>query len=67
MGMDKRCTYEHTYFGTVNGKDGKPFKTRSGGVMKLHDLIQMAKDEARKKLAESNFGVDFDDNEKEEE
>ena len=66
MGMDKRCTYEHTYFGTVNGKDGKPFKTRSGGVMKLHDLIQMAKDEARKKLAESNFGVDFDDNEKEE-
>lgn len=66
MGMDKSTTYEHTYFGTVNGKDGKPFKTRSGGVMKLHDLIQMAKDEARKKLAESNFGVDFEEAEKEE-
>lgn len=66
MGMNKTTTYEHTYFGTVNGKDGKPFKTRTGGVMKLHDLIQMAKEEARKKLAESNFGVDFDDAEKEE-
>lgn len=66
MGMDKLATYEHTYFGTVNGKDGKPFKTRTGGVMKLHDLIQMAKKEAHKKLAESNFGVDFDDAEKEE-
>lgn len=66
MGMNANTEYEHTYFGTVNGKDGKPFKTRSGGVMKLHDLIQMAKDEARKKLAESNFGADFDEDEKEE-
>ncbi|WP_223670721.1 arginine--tRNA ligase [Kangiella shandongensis] len=65
MGMEQSTVYEHTYFGTVNGKDGKPFKTRSGGVMKLHDLIQMAKDEARKKLAESNFGVDFEEAEKE--
>lgn len=65
MEMNKTTTYEHTYFGTVNGKDGKPFKTRTGGVMKLHDLIQMAKDEAHKKLSESNFGVDFDDAEKE--
>jgi len=29
-------------FGTVNGKDGKPFKTRSGGVVKLEDLIKDA-------------------------
>jgi len=66
MGMNANTAYEHTYFGTVNGKDGKPFKTRSGGVMKLHDLIQMAKEEARKKLAGSNFGTEFDEDEKEE-
>lgn len=66
MGMDTNTSFEHTYFGTVNGKDGKPFKTRTGGVMKLHELIQMAKEEARKKLAASNFGADFDEAEKEE-
>ncbi len=65
LGFNQTSHYEHSYFGTVNGKDGKPFKTRSGGVMKLHDLIQMAKDEARKKLAESNFGSDFPEDEKE--
>lgn len=31
-------------FGTVNGKDGKPFKTRSGGTMKLSDMIDMVED-----------------------
>ncbi|NVJ65312.1 MAG: arginine--tRNA ligase [Gammaproteobacteria bacterium] len=66
MGFNQTTQYEHSYFGTVNGKDGKPFKTRSGGVMKLHDLIQMAKEEARKKIAESNFGSDFPEDEKEE-
>ncbi len=65
MGFDKTTQYEHSYFGTVNGKDGKPFKTRSGGVMKLHDLIQMAKEEARKKIAASNFDTSFSDEEKE--
>lgn len=60
MGMNSNATYEHNYFGTVNGKDGKPFKTRSGGVMKLNDLIEMAKDEAKKKLAESQSGNDND-------
>ncbi|WP_251359880.1 arginine--tRNA ligase [Kangiella sp. TOML190] len=66
LGFNETTQYEHSYFGTVNGKDGKPFKTRSGGVMKLHDLIQMAKQQARKKLAESNFGADFPEAEKEE-
>ena len=32
--------------GTMNGPDGKPFKTRAGGVMKLYDLIAMATEEA---------------------
>ena len=31
-------------FGTVNGKDGKPFKTRSGGTMKLSDMIDMVEE-----------------------
>lgn len=31
-------------FGTVNGKDGKPFKTRAGGTMKLADMIDMVED-----------------------
>ena len=29
----------HLGFGTMNGKDGKPFKTRDGGVMRLETLI----------------------------
>jgi len=41
---------EHLGFGTVNGKDGKPFKTREGGVMRLADLLQMARDEVAKKM-----------------
>lgn len=31
-------------FGTVNGKDGKPFKTRSGGTMKLSDMLDLVED-----------------------
>ena len=30
---------QHIGFGTMNGKDGKPFKTRAGGVMRLETLI----------------------------
>jgi len=41
---------EHLGFGTVNGKDGKPFKTREGGVMRLEELLQMARDEVVKKM-----------------
>ena len=33
---------EHIAFGTVNGKDGKPFKTREGNVMNLKDLIEFS-------------------------
>lgn len=37
-------------FGTMNGTDGKPFKTRSGGVMNLVDLMAMVKDETTKRM-----------------
>ncbi|MBS6396251.1 MAG: arginine--tRNA ligase [Clostridiales bacterium] len=40
-------------FGTMNGKDGKPFKTREGGVMRLEYLIQNINDEMLKKIQES--------------
>lgn len=37
-------------FGTMNDSDGKPFKTRDGGVMSLKNLIDMVKDETRKHI-----------------
>ncbi len=40
-------------FGTMNGKDGKPFKTRSGGVMRLEYLLQEVYDEMLKKISEN--------------
>ena len=42
----------HLGFGTINGKDGKPFKTRDGGVMKLDDLIEMIRTEITKKVSD---------------
>ena len=50
---------EHAGFGTMNGADGKPFKTRAGGVMKLFDLIAMATAEAEKRLAEQGIGAEY--------
>ena len=37
-------------FGTMNGKDGRPFKTRDGGVMRLNDLLDQVKAECLKRL-----------------
>ncbi|MCR4624171.1 MAG: arginine--tRNA ligase [Alphaproteobacteria bacterium] len=45
---------EHIAFGTVNGKDGKPFKTREGNVMNLKDLIKFSENKAREGLPEIN-------------
>ena len=42
-------------FGTMNGKDGKPFKTRDGGVMKLSELLDLTKEAALKKMNDNNF------------
>lgn len=51
-------------FGTMNGTDGKPFKTRAGGVMKLEDLIAMGIEKAQKRLDEANLADDIDDAER---
>lgn len=40
-------------FGTMNGKDGKPFKTRDGGVMRLENLIQSINDAVYDKMMEN--------------
>lgn len=40
----------HYWNGTMNGKDGKPFKTRDGGVLQLDDLIGQVKEEILKKM-----------------
>ena len=50
---------EHIGFGTMNGSDGKPFKTRAGGVLKLHDLIEMAREKARERLREAGLGAEL--------
>ncbi len=52
LAWDEHPVLEHLGFGTVQGPDGKPLKTRDGGVPLLRDLIEEAKDAARKKLLE---------------
>lgn len=47
-------------FGTMNGKDGKPFKTRDGGVMRLEDLIKIVSDAVYDKIV-SNREVSEDE------
>lgn len=47
-------------FGTMNGKDGKPFKTRDGGVMRLENLIREIDQEMYKKIVENRSVKDTD-------
>ncbi len=52
-------------FGTMNGTDGKPFKTREGGVLRLEDLIAMGREKARTRLQEADLAKDATDEERE--
>ena len=45
---------EHAFFGTMLGADGKPFKTRSGDVVRLKDLLDEAEERAMAIVAEKN-------------
>lgn len=65
-GYAPNTALEHVGFGTMNGADGKPFKTRAGGVLKLYDLIEMGKAEARARLVEANIGADYPEAERDE-
>jgi arginyl-tRNA synthetase len=58
-GYIAREKLEHIGFGTMNGPDGKPFKTRAGGVLKLQDFIGQAEEKARQRLKENEIGADF--------
>jgi len=50
--VDEDTDLIHIGFGTMNGKDGKPFKTREGGVMRLETLIAEIQDAVAEKMKE---------------
>lgn len=54
-------TYEHCPFGMMLGKDGKPFKTRTGGTIKLVELLDEAVERADKLIAERNNELSDDE------
>lgn len=56
---------EHDSFGTMNGKDGKPFKTRAGGNTPLKQLLQLVTDKARERMNEIDVSKELDDAERE--
>lgn len=64
VGYIARDRLEHLGFGTVNGKDGKPFKTREGGTLRLADLNNMALEEATKRIGETGLSGDIGEAEK---
>ena len=54
----KEQVLKHIAFGTMNGKDGKPFKTRAGGVVRLKDVVSLLIDKATEKLKENGIEND---------
>lgn len=52
-GFAKNIQLEHVGFGTITGSDGKPFKTRDGGVPSLDNMLDLVKDSVRRRVAES--------------
>lgn len=65
-GIAGTTNLEHLAFGTMNGPDGKPFKTRAGGVMRLTELMVMMRTEALDRMKESGIAEDYGDDEKKE-
>ncbi|MCD8552857.1 arginine--tRNA ligase [Seleniivibrio sp.] len=55
---------KHVPFGTMNGTDGKPFKTREGGTLKLKELITTVTEKALSKLVDGGYGASLSDDEK---
>lgn len=52
--VDEDVSLDFLGFGTMNGKDGKPFKTREGGVMRLEMLINDIREEMYKKIMDNH-------------
>jgi len=63
-GFIAQSKLEHVGFGTMNGIDGKPFKTRAGGVLKLFDLVATATSEAVARLNEQGLAKDYSEEER---
>ncbi len=59
--VPKDISLEWFGFGTLNGPDGKPFKTRDGGIMSLRELISIVKAETRKVIKDNIKEEDKDD------
>ena len=56
VGEDTRLTFQG--FGTMNGRDGKPFKTREGGVMRLESLVSEINEEMYQKILDNHSVTD---------
>ncbi|MGB1255658.1 MAG: arginine--tRNA ligase [Thiolinea sp.] len=56
--IDEAASYEHMAFGNMLGEDGKPFKTRAGGTVKLADLLDEAVERAFVLVSEKNPDLD---------
>lgn len=52
--------FEHIGYGTINGADGKPFKTRDGNAAGLDDILDIANDAVRARIAEFDKKLDDD-------
>lgn len=61
LGIAPNVKLQHIVFGTVNGADGKPFKTRDGGVMNLETLIEISKDKVRQSLPKAGEVEGYDE------
>ena len=59
--VEPQTSLRHVGFGTVNGSDGKPFKTRQGGVPRLENLIEEIDDEMYRKIRESRRELSDED------
>ena len=57
----KKTVCIHAWNGTMNGKDGKPYKTREGGVMRLSDLMDSVIENALRKVNESDVQMSKDE------
>ncbi|MDR2778098.1 MAG: arginine--tRNA ligase [Rickettsiales bacterium] len=55
--LDDSHRAEHCMFGTVNGKDGKPFKTRSGDTIRLRELVDEMESKIREKSSDGSADV----------
>ncbi len=62
--LPEEVAMEHIGFGTMNGPNGAPFRTRQGGVVRLGDVISMVRDAAREKIDEAHLAEGYPEEER---